>query len=359
MKFRSLPGRLSVLGSGAALPGPPVETGELLARVERTFGVNVARRGTKLARLLGVQTRHFCRDFAQLGEAPRTGDANPDLAARALADAVRSAGLQINDLGYVLGHTTSPHTLLPSNIAWAADRLGYTGPFAELRQACVGFAHAVQLGAGLLSPGGAPIAIVGSETGSVYLDPRRAADDLGQLINLVQMGDGAGAIVLAPDRRDAGPTISCAYVGGLGPGRAPGFWLDAGGSAAPAIAPEHGGIPHFQHDFAGVRERAGELFDGAIDAAIGAGADLATIDRFLPHQANAAELPRELALRLGVDDYRIIIDGDRVGNLGSASIWTALHRTRASGLLGAGETVLILGAEATKHLFGGFVYTHG
>ena len=38
--------QLKVLGMGAELPGPPVSTAELLARVEKRFGVTVLRRGT-------------------------------------------------------------------------------------------------------------------------------------------------------------------------------------------------------------------------------------------------------------------------------------------------------------------------
>src|SRR5438876_91220 len=55
---------------------------------------------------------------------------------------------------------------------------------------------------------------------------------------------------------------------------------------------------------------------------------------------------------------KFFVDADKVGNLGSASIWVALHHLRASGKLKSGDNVLILGAEATKYLYGGFVYTH-
>ena len=65
--------KLKVLGMGTALPGPPVSTAELLARVEKRFGVAVSRRGSRLASRLKIATRHICRDFEARrgGAAPR------------------------------------------------------------------------------------------------------------------------------------------------------------------------------------------------------------------------------------------------------------------------------------------------
>jgi hypothetical protein len=53
----------------------------------------------------------------------------------------------------------------------------------------------------------APIALVGSEVGSVYFDPMTLLDEPAQWVNLMQMGDGAGAIVLGPDN----DKIRCAF----------------------------------------------------------------------------------------------------------------------------------------------------
>jgi len=145
-------------------------------------------------------TRHICRDFKARHEVPRPGHSNPDLAAAALNAALKEAHLSVGDLAYLIGHTTSPARSLPPNIAIVADRIGFTGPYMELRQACTGFANALVIAQGLAAVAeGKAIGIVGSETGSVYLDPQRASEDISQLVNLVMMGDGGGAIVLGPD----------------------------------------------------------------------------------------------------------------------------------------------------------------
>jgi 3-oxoacyl-[acyl-carrier-protein] synthase-3 len=171
--------KLKVLGMGIALPGPPVPTSELLEKIEDIFGIAVARRGTALANRLKIATRHLCRNFEARHEVPRIGDSNPDLAADALRKALTEAQLNVNDLAYLIGHTTSPACLVPPNIALVADRLGFAGPYMELRQACTGFANAIVIAQGLASsPGAKAVAIVGSETGSVYFDLRTCGQRL-------------------------------------------------------------------------------------------------------------------------------------------------------------------------------------
>jgi len=347
------PRALKVLGMGTALPGPPVSTAELLERVEKRFSVAVARRGTAFADRLKIVTRHICRDFVARHEVPRPGHANPDLAATALRAALADAHLGVGDLAYLIGHTTSPARLVPPNIALVADRVGFTGPYMELRQACTGFANALVIAQGLVSvPGVRAVAIIGSETGSVYFDPQRAGEDTGQLVNLVQMGDGAAAIVLGPDDSEPGARISHNFFGQIGLGRAPGFTLAAGGSDMPFVA---GGALEFAHDCAAVRTSGPELFDRGAAVAGSLGIAVDTVDHVIPHQANGhmAEL---LGPYLRIEPRRVFVNADHLGNTGSAAIWLALAELRAG--LQPGARVLALGAEATKYMFGGFSYVH-
>jgi 3-oxoacyl-[acyl-carrier-protein] synthase-3 len=346
--------KLKVLGMGTALPGPPVTTTQLLKLVEDRFGVAVSRRGAALANRLKIETRHICRDFAVRHESPRSGNSNPDLAAIALRTALDEAQLKARDLAYLIGHTTSPACLVPPNIALVADRVGFAGPYMELRQACTGFANALVIAQGLVSrPGVKAVAIVGSETGSVYFDPQRAVDDMSQLVNLVMMGDGAAAIIVGPDDSGPGARISNNFFGQIGLGRQSGFALAAGGSDRPFV--ERGSID-FEHDFAAVRESGPELFYRGAEAARAIGIDVETVDQVIPHQANGrmAEL---LAPFLGIEQSQVFVNADSLGNTGSAAIWLALAELRSR--LGPGRRVLALGAEATKYMFGGFLYVHG
>ena len=345
---------LKVLGMGTALPGPPVSTADLLARVERRFGVALSSRGGKLARRLKIATRHLCRDVEKRREVPRRGHSNPDLAAVALRAALDEAHLKVDELGYLIGHTTSPACLVPPNIALVADRVGFTGPYMELRQACTGFANALVIAQGLIAAAGIEaVAVIGSETGSVYFDPQRAGEDVSQLVNLVMMGDGAAAIVVGPDDSRHCSRISHNFFGQVGLGRSPGFALHAGGSDEPFVG---GGALEFEHDFAAVRNSGQELFYRGAAAASALGIGVQMVNHVIPHQANGrmAEL---LSPLLGIEPDRVFVNAGRLGNTGSAAIWLALAELRSS--LKPGASVLALGAEATKYMFGGFHYVHG
>jgi 3-oxoacyl-[acyl-carrier-protein] synthase-3 len=342
-------GALALLGSGATLPGPSIATEELLQFLQQRFGVDLRRRGLAVARRLGVRTRHVSRALRERSEAPRAEHGNAALAARAVQAALADAGVRIDVVRYLIGHTATPGRLLPPGIAEVAGRLGYTGPYCELRQACTGFANALLVAHGLLATSGdGVIVIVGSETGSVYFDPLRAAVDDAQLINLLQMGDAAAAVVLAPAREHA-PTLRNCWFGQIGHDRPAGFQLRAGGSDH--LAAEN--PAEFLHDFMAIRHDGERLFQAGVDAAASLGTRLADVHWFLPHQANG-HMAALLGHALHVDAARVFVNADRYGNTGSAAIWLALHELR--GTMRPAERALVLGAEATQFMYGGFIY---
>ncbi len=342
-------GRLSVLGSGSALPGDAVDTDTLIALLEDRFGLTRGREARAVGRRLRINHRHICRAFDAATEEPRKGQSNPELCAQAVQAALADAGLVPSDLGYLIGHTTTPAQLLPGNITLVADELGYGGPHLELRQACTGFANALMIAFGLMAmPGARPVAIVGSETGSLFFDPARVAQDSGQLVNLVQMGDAAAAVIIGPvetGRAESGKdTISAAWFGAMGLGRSPGLQL-------------HHGMREFDHDFTAILAGGGMLFDAGRAAAEAQHCPLETADIIIPHQVNGG-VGALLAQHFDFPADRFFVNADTVGNTGSAAIWLALDSLRKTGLA-PGKRVLALGAEATKYMYGGFVYDHG
>ena len=319
--------------------------------MDRRLALSLRRKGLAIAHKLGIHSRHLCRDMARRLEAPRKGHRNPELAAAAVRAALCEAGSVAQDLSYLIGHTATPARLMPPNIGQVAEILEYDGPFVEFRQACTGFANALVFAQGLLRAGAGPVAVVGSETGSVYFDPHRAAEDAGQLVNLVQMGDGAAAIIVARDDDRAGARLSDVFYGQMGRGRVHGLAVVTdGGSDAPRCGL---GFPEFQHDFASIRNSGLELLLHCAATAGDIGAE--SSDYILPHQANG-RMAAILATPLGVARERIVVTADRLGNTGSAAIWLALAHVRPT--LRTGQTVLVLGAEATDFMFGGFRYYH-
>ena len=346
---------LAVIGTGQALPGEPICTRELANHIDERFDLNLTRRALALGRRLNIQHRHLSRDFATRLEGTRIGDGNPDLAARAVQSALKEAGLRVDDLAYLIGHTTTPAEPLPSNITRVAHLLRYRGPVAEFRQACTGFVNATLFAAGLCAAnGGRPVAVVGSETGSVFFDPLRAAEDVSQLVNFVQMGDGAGAVILCGEQTlTRTGLISRFNHGRLETKLPPGLSLRIGGSLTPH--PNGAKVMEFDHAHDLVREHGEALFAAALEIVRAQGIDLAGITHVLPHQANG-RMDSLLAPHLPATT-RVIVHADRVGNTGSAAIWLALDEARRC-VLSAGARVVVLGAESTNYSFGGFVYEH-
>src|SRR5262249_13556509 len=155
--------------------------------------------------------------------------------------------------------------------------------------------------------------------------PVRAGEDSGQLVNALQMGDGAGACVLGFPERTRAPQLSAVFFGYAGARLDPGFTLSGGGSD---VVPVPGKALEFQHDYSSIREQGGELFAAGLSAARRAGVDPDGVDHFIPHQANGrmAEL---LSCQLGLEAERIFVNAARIGNTGSAAIWLAFHELRA------------------------------
>jgi len=354
---RTTTNSLTVSGTGICLPGDPLSTEEVQRKL-RLLGVPQTEitRTARLAMAMGVNSRYFCRSLDSCREIPTTGQSNPELSASALRSAADAANLPSQDLDYLITHTATPHTLIPPSASWLAKFVGYDGPFAELRQACTGFANALQLAAGLCQEADASVGIVGSETGSVFFDPSMLGDDEIQTVNLAQMGDGAGAIVVRA-ATNGSSTIENMFYGSSPKNRKPGMSLRFGGSSQP-FSEDSSSILTFDQDFAYIQDQGLELFDLAVDAATAAGVSLSEMEWVVVHQANG-RMAEILGPRFGIPQDRFFTTGDTVGNTGSASIWITFHLLRESGKLNRGDRVLVLGAEATCFLYGGFLYRHG
>ena len=343
-------GRAKLLSSGSQLPGPAITNAELFASIEKHCGKKLAKKAERISRRFGINQRHFCR--SNLASFSPPNQSAPQLCVDAINRALGECG-EHHTINYLIGHTTTPETLVPPNIAWVADKLNHTAPFMELRQACTGFANALQIALPMLAQGGLDtVGIVGSEVGSTYFNLSEDFIDLEQLINYLQMGDGAGAVLLGQDDGSISEIISDAYIGHIGNGMQPGFYLSGGGSGDVYCEKS---IPVFRHNAVDVKKQGANLFLKGIEAITQRGYSLDDFAYILPHQVNGylGELFEE---HLGIAKEKIIVDADRLGNLGSAAIWVSFDRMRKSGQLKKGDKVLVLGAEATKYLYGGFVY---
>jgi 3-oxoacyl-[acyl-carrier-protein] synthase-3 len=344
-------GKAKLLSSGSQLPGSAVTNAELFAHIEQHCGKKLAKKAARISRNFGINQRHLCRSNLT-GFTPPDHSA-PQLCVDAIQNALLEAGRNLV-IDYLIGHTTTPETLVPPNIAWVADKLNHTAPYMELRQACTGFANALQIALPMLAQGGGlnTVGIVGSEVGSTYFNLSPEFVDLEQLINCLQMGDGAGAVLLGQDDGSNSDIISDAYIGHIGNGMQPGFYLSGGGSGNVYCKKS---IPEFRHNAVDVKNNGASLFLKGIEAITQRGYSLDDFAYILPHQVNGY-LDELFEQHLGVAKEKVIVDAGSLGNLGSAAIWVSFDRLRKSGRLKKGDKVLVLGAEATKYLYGGFVF---
>jgi 3-oxoacyl-[acyl-carrier-protein] synthase-3 len=347
---------VALWGSGSAMPTHGFKTADLLERVSPFLSLRARRRAEQIARKLSIDMRYFSRPLTCARERPVGQDTAPSLGARALRNASASSGRDAVSFGMLIGHTTTPHTQLPSNAAWIAQELNYDGAHMEVRQACTGFAAAAAVASALIRCGVESVGIVGSEVGSVMLDLEQIEKDPTQIVNLMQMGDGAGAVIVGPYLGAQQSRLEHFFYGSLRGAHAPAICLPQGGSGSPQV--DTPGIAHFRHDYTAIREHGTALLEAGLKAAQSLGIERETIDWWLPQQVNG-RMAEVCARNLGLPPERVMVEAGAVGNVGSAATWIALDRLRRSGRLRAGDRVLVLGAEASKFMYGGFLYTHG
>ncbi|WP_153916585.1 3-oxoacyl-ACP synthase III family protein [Shewanella sp. TC10] len=340
---------LSLYSIAHQLPGCHIDNETLLGCLSKQAGRLNARKAKSIAKRLGIEGRYLVRDLSKA-----TSSASPtsiELSQQVIAQALSSADLTASELDYLITHTCTPHTQVPPNAAWLADVMAYHGPYLELRQACTGFANGLQIASAFCAVNQQPVAIVGVETGSVYFDMDKSFIDTEQLVNYVQMGDGAAATILGP-ALSGKAKISDIYLGQIGHQKQPGFYLDSGSDDVGEKR-----MARFHHNIHAVREQGSQLFELGWQALQSRGYHLNDFAYILPHQANG-HIDVLMAEALGITPDRIINDAKQFGNLGSAAIWVSLSNLIHSGKLNEGDKVAVLGAEATKYLYGGFVYEH-
>jgi len=371
VKFSEKPLRL--IATASTMPGQAVNNEQLFTALDsmaKASGNNndkLVRRAKAIAKRLGIKQRHLTRQLDRALSKPST-DA-PALGTQTLAKLLDKSGISANGIDYLITHTATPHTQIPGNSAWIAERAELACPYMELRQACTGFANALFIASGLLSTTDEinTIAIAGMEVGSVFFNLAPEFLDDEQLVNYMQMGDGAGGVLLSAgdfssdscttsnSGINAGGIISDIYHGHIGIEREPGFYLAGAGSSD--LTNNLGTVPHFRHNAAMVKTSGADLFLTAIQCIKERGHTLEQFDWIIPHQASA-HIGQLLSEHTHIPEDRFVVDAAIHGNLGSAAIWVSLDKLVQSGKLLRGQKVLVLGAEATKYMYGGFIYSH-
>ncbi|WP_030156940.1 3-oxoacyl-ACP synthase III family protein [Glycomyces sp. NRRL B-16210] len=262
-----------------------------------------------------------------------------DLAAHAARAALYNAGRTVDDLGLIVVGTSTPDELGPSTACRVQAHLGAGRAVAfDVGAACAGYLFGLGLARDWLAahPGSGDALVIGVEVYSRFLDPADRS-------TAVLFGDGAGASVLGAVPEGG---LASVRLGSDGT-RADTVLIPAGGSrlpAGPGTLAE--GAHHIRMDAPAIRRALPELFDRMLAEILAEHRiTLDDIDLVVPHQPNPRTL-RIFAEHAAIPFAKFAVIGERLGNIGAASIPTALAAADAEGRLQPGDRVLLIAIGA-------------
>ena len=305
--------RSVVMGVGASLPRQAVTNADLERRVDTTDEWIVQR--------TGIRQRHIA--------AP--DETTSTLGVAAARAALAHAGVAASEIDLIIVATSTPDYTFPATATQIQTALGITqGVAFDLQAVCSGFVFAVATADKFLRSGSHRRALViGAETFSRLLD-------WSDRTTCVLFGDGAGAIVLgveegAPDLRARGILTSHLRSDGRHRDK---LYVDGGPSTTRTV----GHLRMLGKDV--FRHAVGMVTDVMRDAFEATGESAATLDWFVPHQANRRIIDAS-AQKLGIAADKVVVTVDQHGNTSAASIPLALSVAVKDGRIKRGDLVMI------------------
>jgi 3-oxoacyl-[acyl-carrier-protein] synthase-3 len=253
--------------------------------------------------------------------------------------AIRTAGIEPDDIDLILLATLTPDYWMPSTAALVKEAIGNTKATAfDVMAACSGFVYGFATAQAYIQAGLAKhVLVIGAELLTRFLDYTDRS-------TCILVGDGAGAVVVSASDEPGG---ALGIEMTTEPQGAYMIWLPAGGSKAP---PSSGTISRGEHY---VRMEGRETYrvatktmaTTALESIRRSGLQPDDIDLFVPHQANV-RIIESAAQKIGIPMSRAAIVLDRTGNTSSASIPLALADAVDNGRVRDGDLVLLSGFGA-------------
>ena len=314
---------IGILGTGAYVPEQVLTNADLEKIVATSDAWIVERTGIKERRIAGPD-----EDIATMGAA-------------ASRQALAQAGLEPEQLSYIILASNSSNYLYPAAAIRVQDALGLNGKVAafDLQAGCCGFNYALYVAERLAAPAGKYALVIGSDTNSRFTD----WTDRG---TCVLFGDGAGAVVLGPGSQ--GRILDSFIASSLN------MKLYCETEFNPEVSPflpkQETTARHF------IYMDGPEIFKFAVTATKEAirrilemtGLQREELDFLIIHQANWRIL--DAGARFAkVPMEKVFVNVDRYGNTSAASVPIALHEALGEGRIKQGDKVLLIsfGAGAT------------
>ena len=308
--------RAKIIGVGAYAP-PRILTNADLERMVETSNEWIVQRS-------GIRERHIV--------SPE--EATSDLALRAAQQAMERAGVAAEELDFIVVGTTTGDMLFPTTANILQHRLGCRNIGSmDGYAACSGSIYSLSVASQYIQTGKyRTVLAVGAECLSRITD----YTDRGTCILLA---DAAGAAVLRATDDDSGIIDTDLYSDGR-------YWellyQPGGGSRYPATRETVDARLHY------AKMKGSEVFKVAVrmfgDCAerilARHGYTAADVSLFVPHQANL-RIIEAACKRLGMPMERVLVNVDRYGNTGAASVYVALEEAWSAKRLNAGDLVLL------------------
>jgi 3-oxoacyl-[acyl-carrier-protein] synthase-3 len=308
--------RAQIVGVGAYAPERILTNAELEKMVDTS--------DEWIRQRTGIRERRVAADH----EAPS------DLGLRAAQQALERAGVAPEEIDLIVVGTTVGDMHFPTTGNLLQHRLGCRNAGSmDVYAACSGSIYSLSVGAQYIETGKyRTVLCVGAETLSRVTD----YTDRGTCILLA---DAAGAVVLRPAEGDAGIIDTDLYSDGR---YGELLMQPAGGARRPATRETVDERMHY------AKMKGNEVFKVAVrmfgDAAQRIlernGFKPTDLDLFVPHQANLRIIEAAVK-RLGLPMDRVMVNVERYGNTGAASVYVALEEAWATKRLRAGDLVLL------------------
>jgi 3-oxoacyl-[acyl-carrier-protein] synthase III len=308
--------RAKIVGVGAYAPQRVLTNAELEKMVETSDEWIVQRTGIRERRIAAEN------------------EATSDLALRAAQQAMERAGVEPREIDFIVVGTTTGDMAFPTTANLVQHRLGCRNAGSvDLYAACAGSVYSLSVGAQYVQTGKyRTVLCVGAECLSRITD----YTDRGTCILLA---DAAGAAVLRASEGESGIVDTDLYSDGR-------YWellyQPGGGARHPAT---HETVDKRMHY---AKMKGNEVFKVAVRMFGEAAERILTrngftaedLDLFIPHQANLRIIEAAVK-RLKVPMEKVVINVDRYGNTGAASVYVAMEEAWSAKRLNTGDLVLL------------------
>jgi 3-oxoacyl-[acyl-carrier-protein] synthase-3 len=265
------------------------------------------------------------------------------MAAVAGLRAIRTAGIEPDEIDLILLATLTPDYWMPSTAALVKEAIGNTKAAAmDVSAACSGFVYAFATAQAYVAAGLANhVLVIGAELLTRFLDYTDRS-------TCILFGDGAGAVVVSASDEPGG---SLGIEMTTEPQGAYMIWLPAGGAKSPPSSETIARGEHYirMEGNQTYRFATKTMATTALESIRRAGLDPSDIELFIPHQANI-RIIEAVAKGLDLPMDRMYVNLDRYGNTSAASVPIALAEAVNEGRVQVGDhvTLVAFGAGFTS-----------